>query len=169
MISLTIKGQRELQEVADALRRGKGTLRSELTRAFRDAGNATLKRVKNNVETMQIAGFRTGRLPRFTDKRPGTGIRRRISRVTELEVSTSGADPKVRFRVRSDRLGDASEVPYHLDSGKMFRHPIMGNRSSWAANRGKPWFYEEIKKDRDVFVDECEQAIDRTIDKIAKG
>lgn len=168
-LSLTVKGNKDLRKVAEALRRAPGNLRGELTKAFKDAGKTTLQRVKRNVETMQIRGYRTGRLPRFTDKRPGTNIRRRISRVTELEVSTSTVDPKVRFQVRTDRLGDASEVPFHLDSGKIFRHPIMGNRSSWAGNRGKPWFYDEIKKDRDVFEAECDKAIERTIQKIERG
>lgn len=169
MISLTIRGEKELRQAADALRGGKGKLREELTTAFKNAGRDTLRRVKRNVETMQIRGYRTGRKPRFTDKLPGTGIRRRIARVTELEVTTGGADPKVRFIVRADRLGDASEVPYHLDSGKIFRHPIVGNRSSWAGSRGKPWFYEEIKSDRAVFEAECDKAIQRAIERIEKS
>lgn len=168
MLTLTVKGQKELQQVAEALRRGKGTLRRELTAAFRAAGKDTLRRVKRNVETMQIRGRRKGGR-RFTAQMPGTNIRRRISRVTEMDISTSAGDPKVRFQVRSDRLGDASEVPWHLDSGKVFRHPIMGNRQAWAGQSGQPWFYHEVKKDLDIFVRECDEAIDRTIQKIEKG
>lgn len=168
MLRLTIKGVGDLRQVAEALRRGKGVLRQELTKAFRDAGKTTLQRVKRNVETMQIRGYRKGGR-RFTDDRPGTNLRRRISRVTEMEISTSAGDPRVRFQVRSDRLGDASEVPWHLDTGRKFRHPIMGNRKAWAASSGKPWFYEEIKKDRDVFERECDEAIDRTIRTIERS
>lgn len=165
-LSLTIKGQQDLKRVAEDLRRAKGTLRKEMVQAFKQAGQTTLKRVKHNIESMTIRGHRTGRRPAFTDHRPGTRIRQRISNVTELDVSSSAGDPHVRFQVRTDRLGDARNVPYHLDSGKTFRHPIMGNRQSWAANSGKPWFYNEIKNDRDVFVDECDKAIDRTIQSI---
>lgn len=168
MLRLTIKGQDDLRQVAEALRRGKGTLRSELTKALRDAGKTTLQRVKRNVETMQIRGRRKGGR-RFTDRLPGTNIRHRISRVTELDISTSAGDPKVRFVVRSDRLGDASELPWHFDSGKVFRHPIMGNRKAWAGQSGKPWFYDEIKKDRDVFEQECDKAIRRTIERIERS
>jgi len=168
VLRLTVKGQDDLRQVAEALKRGKGTLRQELTKSFRTAGDKVLKRVKHNVETMQIRGYRKGGR-RFRDNRPGTNIRQRISRVTELKISTSAGDPKVQFVVRSDRLGDASEVPWHLDSGKKFRHPIMGNRSAWAASSGKPWFYNEIRKDIDVFAAECDDAIDRTIQKIEKS
>lgn len=165
MLSLTIKGQRELQKLAEDLRRGKGTLRQELTKAFKAAGDATLKKIKRNVETMSIRGRRKGGRP-FRDHRPGTNIRRRISRVTELEVSTSAADPRVKFVVRTDRLGDARNLPWHFDSGKVFRHPIMGNRSAWAGQSGQPWFYDEARSSRDLFVDKCDEAIDRTIQKI---
>ena len=165
-LSLTVKGQRELKQLAEDLRRAKGTLRRELVQAFKQAGEQTLKRVKHNIETNRIAGRRTGRLPRFTAVMPGTAIRARISRVTQLDISSSAGDPHVRFQVRSDRLGDARNLPFHLDSGKQFRHPIMGNRHSWAAQSGSPWFYDEIKSDLKVFEAECDKAIDRTVEKL---
>ncbi len=168
-LSLTVKGAAELKRVAEDLRRAKGTLRRELVQAFKQAGQVTLKRVKHNIETMSIRGRRTGRRPTFTDVRPGTAIRARISRVTELDVSSSSGDPHVRFQVVTDRLGNARNVPYHLDSGGTFRHPIMGNRSSWAGQSGKPWFYDEIRSDLDLFADECDKAIDRTIQSIEEG
>jgi len=166
-LTLTMLGAADLKATAAALRRGKGTLRRELTKAFRDAGQETLKRVKHNAETMRIRGRRKGGR-RFTDHRPGTNIRQRIARVTELEVSTGSGDPRVKFVVRTDRLGDARNLPFHLDSGRVFRHPIMGNREAWAGQSGQPWFYNEIKKDIDVFRRECDEAIDRTIQQIER-
>jgi hypothetical protein len=165
VISLTVAGQKELREVSERLKRGQGTLRKELTKAFRYAGKETLERVKNNARTMAIRGRRKGGRP-FTAHMPGTNIRARIARVTELEVSTGGGDPRVKFVVRSDRLGDARNLPFHFDSGRVFRHPIMGNREAWAGQSGQPWFYNEIKKDLDLFAAKCEDAIDRTIQQI---
>jgi hypothetical protein len=122
------------------------------------------------MTSMQIKGYRTTAKTRFTAVMPGTGIRQRIARVTEYEVRTGSVGPVVRFIVRTDRLGDARNLPYHLDSGKTFRHPIMGYRGRWAANSGKPWFYNEIKKDRDTFLTvEADKAIDRTVAKLEKG
>jgi hypothetical protein len=165
VISLTVAGQAELRAVSERLRRGQGTLRRELTKAFKDAGNQTLRRVKANALSMRIRGRRHGGRP-FTAHTAGGNIRARIARVTELEVSTGGGDPRVKFVVRSDRLGNARNVPFHLDSGKVFRHPIMGNRQAWAGSVGQPWFYKEIKKDLDVFADKCEDAIEKTIQQI---
>lgn len=170
MLSLTIKGEAQLRDLARDLRRAKGTLRSELTKAFKTAGAQTLRQVKHNMTSMQIRGYRTGRKPAFAARQPGTGIRARIAAVTEYEVRTGSVGPVVRFQVRTDRLGNARNVPYHLDSAKKFRHPIMGNRSSWAASSGKPWFYDEIKQDRDSFLaDECDRAITRTVQQLEKG
>lgn len=165
MISLTVVGQKELREVSERLKRGQGTLRREMTKAFKDAGKETLERVRNKARTMRIRGRRHGGRP-FTAHMPGTAIRSRIARVTELEVSSGSGDPRVKFVVRSDRLGSARNLPFHFDSGKTFRHPIMGNKRAWAGQSGEPFFYDEIKKDLNVFVDKCEDAIDRTIQQI---
>src|SRR5258705_9602635 len=140
VLTLTVKGSRELRDLARDLRRAKGTLRSELTKSFKKAGADTLKRVKHNMTSMQIKGYRAGG-KRFTDPQPGTRIRQRIARVTELGVRTGWIDPQVSFVVHTDRLGAARNLPWHLDSGKKFRHPSMGHRGRWAATTGKPWFY----------------------------
>lgn len=168
MISLTVLGAGDLRDLSERLRRAPIKLRAELFRAFKAAGAKTLRRVKHNVETMQIKGYRAGGRP-FKQKRPGTNIRQRISAATELDIYTGSADPRVKFIVHSDRLGKAQHVPFHLDSGKKFRHPIMGNERKWAANSGKPWFYGEIRSDLDVFVAEGQKAIDATIRAIERG
>ena len=168
MISLTVLGAGDLRELSERLRKAPIKLRAELFRAFKAAGNPTLRKVKRNIETMDIKGYRArGRA--FKQKRSGTAIRQRISDATELDIYTGSADPRVKFIVHSDRLGDARNLPYHLDSGRRFRHPIMGNRSAWAANSGKPWFYQEIRDGLSTFKDECEKAIDNTIQAIERG
>lgn len=161
MLSLTVAGAAELRELSLALRRGRGTLRSELTAAFRRAGEDTLRRVKRNMTTMDIKGYRAGGKP-FREHRAGKGLRRRIAAVTELEVRTGSAGPRVRFVVQTERLGNARKLPYYLDAGRRFRHPIMGNRNKWAASSGKPWFRKEITSDLKRFEAECQKAIDAT-------
>jgi hypothetical protein len=164
----TVKGADSLRAAARALRGGQGKLRQELTKAFREAGKETLREVKRNAETMPIRGYRHGGR-RFRERREGTNIRHRIARVTEMDISTSSGDPRVRFIVHSDRLGDASELPWHFDTGRIFRHPIMGNREAWAGQKGKPWFRETIRRDLATFEAECDKAIERTIRAIEKS
>jgi hypothetical protein len=169
MLSLTVAGAAELRALALALRRGQGTLRSELTSAFKRAGADTLRRVKSNVTTMDIKGYRVGGQRPFRQHRAGQGLRRRIAAVTELDVRTGTAGPRVRFVVQTDRLGSARKLPFYLDAGRRWRHPIMGNRSRWAASSGKPWFRKEIAADMKRFEAECQKAIDATVRQIDGG
>jgi hypothetical protein len=168
MLSLTIVGTGQLQDLSLRLRRARGTLRAELAKAFREAGKDTLRQVKLNMTTMDVKGYRAGGR-QFRERRAGKGLRRRIAAVTELEVRTGSDTPRVKFVVRADRLGAAKSLPFHMDSGKKWRHPIMGNRSKWAASSGKPWFYNEIRGDLAVFVAKCQEAIDATIRTIERG
>src|SRR5688572_16494047 len=111
-LSLTVKNQHELRRVAGQLRRGKGIVRKELTTAFKNAGDDTLREVRRNVQTMPMKGFRTrGRVPFPAGVGRGTRIRQRTARVTELTVSTSAGDPRVKFEVHANRLGDAHRLP----------------------------------------------------------
>lgn len=168
MLSLTVVGTGQLDGLARDLRRARGTLRAELTKAFKQAGDKTLRKVKLNMTTMDIKGYRAGGKP-FRQHRSGKGLRRRIAAVTELDVRTGSDTPRVKFVVHTGRLGDARNLPFHLDSAKKFRHPIMGNRNAWAASSGKPWFYSEIRSDLATFEAECERAIDATVRSIERG
>lgn len=168
MLSLNVVGSGQLNDLARDLRRARGTLRSELTKAFKQAGADTLKRVKRNMTSMQIRGYRAGGRP-FREHRSGKGLRRRIAAVTELAVRTGSDTPRVKFVVRTGRLGDAKNLPFLLDTGRTFRHPIMGNRRKWAGSSGKPWFYDEIRSDVKTFEAECQKAIDATIQSIERG
>lgn len=174
MLSLTVVGSQQLRDLARDLRRAQGTLRSELTGAFKRAGTPTLRKVKNNMTTMDIKGYRTRGRP-FTAKMPGTNIRARIARLTELEVRSGTVGPRMRFVVRTDRLEpNARKLPFYLDSGRKFRHPIMGFQKGrvWrggAASSGKPWFRQEIRSSLTRVEAECEVAINNTVRQIERG
>lgn len=172
-LKVTVRNPYELRQLAQNLKRVKGNLRKETGAALRKSGQATLRKVKTNVTTMRIVGFRVpGAKRRFPASFKGDGgIRRRIARVVELDVSTGSGDPRVVFRVRSDRLGNARNMPRRLDSGKRFRHPIMGKNpdGSWrggAASRGQPFFRKTILRDLPGIRDDIDDAIDRVADKI---
>lgn len=168
-LSVGIVGREKLTAVARDLRRGQGRLRRELTQGIKAAAEETLRDVRQAWETMPIRGQRVPGAKRpFVKKMPGTRIRHRIARVTEAEVTTSTSGPRARFVVRSDRLGNARNVPYHLDNGRL-RHPIMGDRHHWANQYGQPTFYKTIRDDRPKFEKQADAALDRTAEAIEKG
>lgn len=177
MLSLTIVGTTELRDLARDLRRARGTLRSELTGAFKRAGEDTLRKVKRNMTTMDIRGYRAGGRRPFTEKMPGTNIRARIARLTELDVRTGSNGPRMRFVVHTDRLEpNARNLPFYLDSGRKFRHPIMGFQKgrgrAWrggAASRGRPWFRREVQAGYARTYAECDRAITNTVRQIERG
>ena len=160
---IKLRGAERLHVAAKDLRRAGGNVRKEMTTALRNAANPTLRKVKDAAATMTIRGFRTGRPHRFTAHLPGTHIRARVARVVELELSSSAANPHASFVVHNERLGNAKNMPFRLDTGRPFRHPLPGNnRHRWAAVSGEPWFYDNIKAD--PFEAEIREAIDRVID-----
>lgn len=163
---VTLRGERQLRDLARDLRRAKGTLRREMAQALRRPTEQGVRKAKRAIEELNIRGQRKGG-ERFTAPTAGGHIRRRIARVIESSVSTSAEHPHATIVVRNDRLGNARNVPWHLDTGKVFRHPIMGNREAWAASRGAPWFYASI--DREQYEKAVDEGLDRVVAQIEKG
>lgn len=161
-----LRGERQLRGLARDLRRAKGTLRREMAQALRKPTERGVRRAKSAIEELNIVGRRKGG-HRFVAPTVGGHIRSRISRVIESSVSTSSDHPHATVVVRNERLGNARNVPWNLDTGKDFRHPIMGNRSAWAASRGAPWFYSSIKEED--YVKAVDEGLDRVVAQIEKG
>lgn len=163
---VTLRGEKELRALARDLRRAKGHFRQEMARALREPTDKGRKAAKRAIEDLNITGRRKGG-ERFTAITVGGHIRARISRVIESDVSTSTDHPHATIVVRNERLGNARNVPWHLDTGKLFRHPIMGNREAWAASKGAPWFYSSI--DRRDYERAIDEGMTRVVEKIEKG
>lgn len=164
---VTIKGERGLRDLARDLRRAKGTVRRELADSLRKPTAAGVRDAKASIAGLSIRGQRTRSRDRFTAPTTGGHIRARIARVIEADVSTSAGNPRAVIVVRNERLGNARNVPWLLDTGKTYRHPIMGNRSAWAGSRGSPWFYSAI--DQEAYVREADEALTRIVQKIERG
>jgi hypothetical protein len=171
VISARIVDHGQIRAIARDLKGAPARLRKELTQAVKRAAEPTLRDVRQAIETLPIRGQRIpGAKKLFTKHMAGTHIRHRIARVVEVDVSTSSTGARARFVVQSERLGNASNVPYHLDNGRL-RHPVMGNRSVWAnqwAGR-ESWFYKTITDDRPKFEREADDACQRTIEAIERG
>lgn len=169
MISTRIVGIEHLRDATRDLKSSPARLRRELTQGLRNAAAPVRKDIQRAIETLPMRGQPVpGAKRRFRQKRPGTQIRHRIARVVEVDVTTSSAGPRARFVVRSDRLGNARNVPYHLDQGRL-RHPVMGDRSVWANVWGQPWFYKTVRDDRPKFETEADEACRRTVEAVERG
>lgn len=164
---VTLKGAKDLQDLANDLRRAGGTLRREVAEALREPTKEAERAAKRAIESLRIVGVRTGSRHRFTHVTPGGHIRARIARVIESDVSTSATNPHAQVVVRSERLGNAHNVPWHLESGRVFRHPLPNTRDTWAGSRGGPWFYQSVDEER--FARAIQERLDAIADKIERG
>lgn len=164
MLTVTIHGSRELREVAERLRRAKSTIRRDLAQGLRQPTEDGERAAKRAIARLPIRGYRTGATDRFTADLPGGHIRRRIARVIEAKVVTAVGNPRAVIEVRSERLGNAKNLPWLLDTGRRFRHPLPGTRNAWAASSGAPWFYSAI--DRGAYASAAAAVVEQTIQRI---
>lgn len=167
MLRVEVKHQAQFADVARRLKGAKGTIRRDTTAGLTRSVDKVLRKVRRNVETLGMKGFRVRRAKtRFTAKLTGGRIRRGISRVTEGRVSTSRGNPQLDLVVHSDRLGNARNLPGYFDRQKRFRHPVVGNREVWAGQRSTSgWFRQPILEE----LPEVRAEVDRQLDKTRRA
>jgi hypothetical protein len=168
---ITIVGQRQAQAAANAIRRGAGTVRKELAEGLRRPTKAVERDIKQAILGANMAGRRTGRLPRFTSAIPSRGVKRQMARAVESKVTTSSQDPRAEVKL------NASHVPLRIQplidyfGGRRLRlrHPIMGNRSSWAGQSIPDVWTDAVKPHIEEYRREGQAALDRVVEMIEKG
>jgi hypothetical protein len=90
-----------------------------------------------------------------------------MAAAVDLDLNVGSLSPRAQFVVHTARVG-AGRVPEYIEQGVVWRHPIMGNRSAWAASQGKPWFEPTIERSRPLFERRIAEALDRTARAIAR-
>lgn len=96
--------------------------------------SAARARNRNLIRPALAAGVRasikTGRVSKKTGDVTGEGI---------------------RVEATKKRLPAGSEPMLYLYGRDKFRHPVFGDTETWVNQRGKPWFYRPIAKQRNSF------------------
>src|SRR5690242_2452879 len=145
VLQLSIQGGKQLKATARVLAEQGRSLQREVGGAIRAEGKPTLDSVRASARRVRIRGVPTKSVHRFTHQTRAKRLRERMAEATVLEVRTGTDEARVSFHVQSSRMGDARVVPRYVDLGKPWRHPIMGDRESWAAEVGESWFFPPIK------------------------
>lgn len=163
MATFQIRPTNDLREVAKELRTiadGKA-LRKELTGGIRD--------VLRPVARQAQAAFRA--LPdgptRKTRARAGLGeLTTLLAKATRLEVRTSGKLAGVRVRVDGRRMPSGMKaLPGYAEGERArWRHPVFGDRETWATQQAFPTFYRTVEPHRD----EVSRAIDRVLEDVKR-
>jgi hypothetical protein len=155
-----VRGEDRLTSMARAVADGPDELRQQYDRSMRNAAQRTLRDVKRAALTVPIRGFRAGRR-RYRGPSEPKALRRRIADAVKLDLNTGTLSPRAQFVVLSGQVG-AGRVPEYIESGRRWRHPIMGNRKVWASSQGKPWFEKTVTRSRPLFERRINEALERT-------
>lgn len=168
MFRVTVSGEQELIRMAHAVDEGPDYLRENLARSVRNAGQQTLREVKRAIATTPIKGIRTPSRRRYRGPSVPKGLRASIAAVVDLDLDVGDLSPRAQFMVRSGALGKKRRLPELIESGRPWRHPIMGRRGRWAGNVGKPWFEVTVRRNLPMFEQRLEEACARTAQQIER-
>lgn len=161
MIVGRVSGEDGVRRMARAVAEGPDHLRDNLGTAVRRATRPTLRDAKRAIQTNRIVGYPAGGR-KYRGPDGPKGLRQAIANAVDAEVHVGTLNPRVRFVVRTYELGDRRKLPEYIDSGKRWRHPIMGNRRAWASQSGRPWFERSIERNRPLFEQRINEAVTRT-------
>lgn len=176
MVQLSVSGQHELKALAHRLKTGAKELRPELRKAIKKAAAPAVRDVQEAARTISVRGARGGgRAARAlhhasrAKRKADHGLRATIARATRADIKLGG-EPRVTIRTYSRYLpADQRRLPRLLDRPQGWRHPVFGNRESWAAQFGEPWFGHTLKKHGPKVRDEVLDAMHRVGQKITRG
>lgn len=166
-IRIQANGEGGLRAVARALREAAaGGLQRALNRNIRDRGAPIIGELRSAVLAVEVESSRGGvARPDYS-----RALRARVASAVRMSIAFRG----IRFGVESSRIGDgrySTTLVKYLDSElpgyQNWRHPVFG-RDVWAVQRGKPWFFETIRRHSLDFQRACEDAMDETIQKIGR-
>lgn len=162
MIRVQVHGEQGLLRMAHGCAQGPDHLRHNLARAVRSAAQPVIREMKQAIAMNPIRGFRKGGRRRYRGPSAPKALRASIAAVTELDLNVGGLSPRAQFVVHTSRLGPRRRLPELIESGRPWRHPIMGKRGGWAASQGKPWFEVSYRRRRPLFDRRVDEATERT-------
>lgn len=164
-IRLQTQGDNNLRAVARLLREAaQGGLQRALNRNIRDRGNPVVGELRAAVRGVVVTSSKSGAGKPHYER----ALRARVASAVRMSIAFKG----IRFGVESSRIGAGKYGPAlvkYLDSElpgyANWRHPVFGT-GTWTSQRGKPWFFETIRRHTEDFQRACEAAMDDTIKKI---
>lgn len=169
MFRVTVAGQHQLGDLARDLRRAGGNLRPQLTAELKKPTKAIYQAVERQVLTgsmdaSPVRGARK-RFPRSVGR--GNHVRRPALRGLEWKVSTAGGNPRAEITWKPSKVIARVRplLAYLTGQKKRLRHPLMGNRSVWVAQR-MPNAWEPTRKLADRAQEAARKAIATTADVI---
>lgn len=131
-------------------------VRRALTKSLQASAKPAVRDVKEAVMHVQSRGVAGGGTRRreasYRVRRPkgrvrAFGLRATIARLVTSRMKYSGIKVGLEVRVNSAEMPNKQRrLPKYLDTEKGWRHPVFGNRHTWAQQTGQPWFEKTLKE-----------------------
>ena len=166
MFRVRVYGEDRIDRMARAVANGPDHLRYQYDRTLRNAAQKTLRDVKQAARRVPIVGFPAGKR-KYRGPSTPKALRARIAAAVKLDLHTGTLSPRAQYMVMTAQVG-AGRVPEYIESGKRWRHPIMGNRNAWASSQGKPWFEVTVTRSRPTWERAVNTAVERTAQAIER-
>lgn len=164
MFRVQVSGEDRIRRMAEAVADGPDELRHQYDRSIRRAGRDTLREVKRAAARVPIRGYPAGR-KKYRGPSTPKGLRARIAAAVKLDLSTGTLSPRAQFVVLTAQVG-AGRVPEYIESGKRWRHPIMGNRNVWVGQSGQDVWFDTMRPHLRRFRRAVQSVMDDTAKKI---
>jgi hypothetical protein len=165
-MQFTLRDNGDLRAVSKALRQAANgkDLRRNLTRELRAEIAPMVARVK---QAWRSAPSRTAR------GRRGQSLRRLLANATRGQVRLSGREAGVRIRTDGRKMPPGMRaIPTYAEGTKpRWRHPVYGNRETWATQQpfpGQP-FYGSVRPDQQRARREVERAVEQVFKQIVRA
>jgi hypothetical protein len=149
----------EFRRAVEKLRKGPKDVRKAMNKAIKAATDPAERELKAAIMAIESEGkagggraqrsgylagrSKSGKLPTHT------GLRKNISRGVGRKITYRGFSTGVRIRAAGTYLpADQRQLIGKTNSGKTFRHPIMGDTERWVDQSFSPpgWFDKTMKK-----------------------
>ena len=101
--------------------------RKDLTKGLREGAKPVLPMVRNAALNLPSKNNDTKML------------RRKMARVTSIQVKTGGKNPTVRIRIARSRMGDQAALPRVTNEGR-WRHRVYGHNTWVTQTSTRGWF-----------------------------
>lgn len=169
-----------LRRLVQASRTWDAVSRREMRKGLRTAASSAAEDTKREVLGPPPGGASSGRRSgrswwvNSKGKKKDRGLRAGLAAGVKVSIQTGRENRSgvvsgegVRVTTTSTALPADQDAMVKAYMAKAFRHPIFG-RDAWAEQRGKNWFYEPLRSNRDAYQREIVRAIEAAANAIAR-
>ena len=154
MMQMGMTGAADLKAVAKRIRTAANPkqVRKDLTKGLKEGAKPAAVLVKSAALALPAKGPKS------------TGLRKKMARVTNVQVRTGGNSAGVRVRLSRARMGDQAGMARVTNKGR-WRHPVYGDTKVWVTQTSRRGWFDDANRRA---APQVRRAVKQVIDDIEK-